>query len=158
LLKHLILKIDDITTRGLNLKNHNKKPDFEARFMTNEASSKEKTTKNEQMDTSTADRGIMPAEVAARMDREDDAFKHPAGEQADPESINVTGGSTVDQEGLANNYAIEPEMYVNEPGDLKQQEEELAAERAHEIEALKEDEDGKLDMEHDSRHRGPGLI
>ncbi len=38
--------------------------------MTNEASSKEKTTVNDKMDTSTADRGIVPAEVAARMDRE----------------------------------------------------------------------------------------
>jgi len=28
--------------------------------------------------------------------------------QADPESIDVTGGATVDQEGLANNYAVEP--------------------------------------------------
>ncbi len=128
--------------------------------MNNEASSKEKTTKNEQMDTSTADRGIIPAEVAARMDREGDAYRHTADELAvaDPESINVTGGATVDQEGLANNYAIEPEMYVNEPGDLRQQEEELAEQRAHELEELKEDEDGKLDMDHDSRHRGPGII
>jgi hypothetical protein len=38
--------------------------------MENEARSKEKTTSNEKMDTSTADRGIVPAEVAARMDRE----------------------------------------------------------------------------------------
>ena len=43
--------------------------------MTNEASSKKKTTRNEQMDTSTADRGIIPADVAARMDREGDDFK-----------------------------------------------------------------------------------
>jgi hypothetical protein len=49
-------------------------------------------------------------------------------------------------------------MYVNEPGDLRQQEEELAEQRAHELEELKEDEDGKLDMDHDSRHRGPGII
>jgi len=39
-------------------------------------------------------------------------------------------GATVDQEGLANNYAIEPEMYFEEPGDAKQEEEQDAAERA----------------------------
>jgi len=116
--------------------------------------------KNTDMDAgdTTADRGIIPAEVAARREREGDAFRHTADELADPESIDITGGATVDQEGLANNYAIEPEMYINEPGDLRQQESELAAERAHELEQLQEDEDGKLDMDHDRRHRGPGVI
>ncbi|MBV8884955.1 MAG: hypothetical protein JO235_13310 [Chroococcidiopsidaceae cyanobacterium CP_BM_RX_35] len=116
-----------------------------------------KNTDMKEEDT-TADRGIIPAEVAARREREGDAFRRTADEQADPESIDVTGGATVDQEGLANNYAIEPEMYVNEPGDLRQEESELAAERAHELEELQEDEEGKLDMEHDKRHRGPGLV
>lgn len=37
--------------------------------MSNEARAKEKVTENEKMDTSTADRGIVPSEVAARMDR-----------------------------------------------------------------------------------------
>lgn len=69
----------------------------------------------------TADRGIIPAEVAARREREGSDFRKTANEQADPESINVTGGATVDQEGLANNYAIEPEMYADEPGDLKRE-------------------------------------
>ena len=33
-----------------------------------------------------------------------------------------------------------------------------AAERAHELQELSEDEDGKLTTEHDWRHKGPGLI
>lgn len=126
--------------------------------MNNEASSKEKTTTNEKMDTSTADRGIIPAEVAARMDREGDDFRTTADEQADPESIDVTGGATVDQEGLGNNYAIEPEMYVDEPGDLRQQEEELAAERTQALEELKQDNQGELTVEGDTRGKGPGII
>lgn len=127
-------------------------------LMNNEASSKEKTTTNEKMDTSTADRGIIPAEVAARMDREGDDFRTTADEQADPESIDVTGGATVDQEGLGNNYAIEPEMYVDEPGDLRQQEEELAAERTQALEELKQDNQGELTVEGDTRGKGPGII
>jgi len=126
--------------------------------MENEARSKEKTTSNEKMDTSTADRGIAPAEVAARMDREGSDFKTTADEQADPESIDVTGGATVDQEGLANNYAVEPEMYVDEPGDLRREEEQDAAERAQELAEANEDKEGELTMEHDTRGRGPGLI
>ena len=126
--------------------------------MSNEASSKEKTTTNEKMDSATADRGIIPAEVAARMDREGGDFRTTANEQADPQSINITGGATVDQEGLANNYAIEPEMYVNEPGDLRQQEAELAAERTEAIEEMKKGKEGELTIEGDTRGKGPGMI
>ena len=126
--------------------------------MENEARSKKKVTRNEELETSTADRGIIPAEVAARMDREGSDFKDTADEQADPESIDITGGATVDQEGLANNYAIEPEMYVDEPGDLKREEEQDAAERGQELAEANEDKEGDLTMEHDTRGRGPGLI
>ena len=126
--------------------------------MENEARSKKKVTRNEELETSTADRGIIPAEVAARMDREGSDFKETADEQADPESIDITGGATVDQEGLANNYAIEPEMYVDEPGDLKREEEQDAAERAQELAEANEDKEGELTMEHDTRGRGPGVI
>lgn len=52
------------------------------------------------------DRAITSAETAARMEREGDNFK----QASEP-------GQTVDKEGLANNYAIEPEMYYEEPGD-----------------------------------------
>jgi hypothetical protein len=58
-----------------------------------------------------------------------------------------------------NNYAIEPEMYVNEPGDLRQEEEALAAARAQELEEVNEtDETGKLTTEADNRGKGPGII
>lgn len=126
--------------------------------MENEARSKKKVTRNEELETSTADRGIIPAEVAARMDREGSDFKDTANEQANPESIDVTGGATVDQEGLANNYAIEPEMYVDQPGDLKREEEQDAAERAQELAEANESKEGQLTMEHDTRGRGPGVI
>lgn len=124
--------------------------------MNNEKSLYE-TTDMQEEDT-TADRGIIPAEVAARREREGSDFRKTANEQADPESINVTGGATVDQEGLANNYAIEPEMYVDEPGDLKQEEEELAEQRAEAIEEAKQGGEGKLTMEGDKRGKGPGIV
>ena len=126
--------------------------------MANEASSKNKTTRNDEMDTSTADRGIVPAEVAARMDREGSNYRETADEQAGAESLDVTGGATVDQEGLANNYAIEPEMYYETPGDMKQQEEEDAAARSQELAEANEDKEGDLTMEGDQRGRGPGIV
>jgi hypothetical protein len=126
--------------------------------MNNEAHSKKKTTRNEQMDTSTADRGIVPAEVASRMDRESEDFRKTSDEQAGAESLDVTGGATVDQEGLANNYAIEPEMYYEEPGDRREIEDAEAAERAQELKELKEDKQGELTMESDRRGHGQGII
>lgn len=126
--------------------------------MENEARSKEKVTSNEELETSTADRGIIPAEVAARMDREGSDYKTTADEQANPESINTTAGATVDQEGLANNYAVEPEMYYEEPGDARQEAQQDAAERAAELAEANEDKEGELTMERDTRGRGPGAI
>lgn len=123
-----------------------------------EARSKEKVTRNEELETSTADRGIIPAEVAARMDREGSDYRTTADEQADPESIDVTGGATVDQEGLANNYAIEPEMYYDEPGDAAQEEAQREADRAEELAEVNQDSEGKLTNEGDTRGRGPGII
>ena len=49
-------------------------------------------------------------------------------------------------------------MYVEVPGDLREQAAQEAAERAHELQELSEDEDGKLTTKHDWRHKGPGLI
>jgi hypothetical protein len=67
------------------------------------------------IDSDQFDRGIEPAETAARKEREGENYKH----TSDPDgSIDTTAGQTVSNEGLANNYAIEPEMYINEPGDL----------------------------------------
>lgn len=111
---------------------------------------------------------IVPAETAARKEREGDSYKtlpNKEGEaeadtndQTNSDSINTTDGYTVDREGLINNYAIEPEMYINEPGDLREKEAELTAERAQQIQDLSEDEQGKLTMEGDQRHRGQGII
>ena len=123
-----------------------------------EARSKDKVTRNDEMDTSTADRGIIPAEVAARMDREGENYRETAEEQAGAESLNVTGGATVDQEGLANNYAVEPEMYYETPGDRTAMLEAEAAERQQTLEELNEDEAGKLTEEGDRRHKGQGMI
>jgi hypothetical protein len=67
-------------------------------------------------------------------------------------------GYTIDNEGRFNIYAIEPEMYINEPGDLRKMEAEAKAQRQHELEELQEDEAGRLTMEHDYRHKGAGLI
>jgi hypothetical protein len=67
----------------------------------------------------TYDLHIVPAETAARKAREGDKYKQLPDEQADEDSIDTTGGFTVDKEGLANNYAVEPEMYVEVPGDLE---------------------------------------
>jgi hypothetical protein len=126
--------------------------------MSNEARAKEKVTENEKMDTSTADRGIVPSEVAARMDREESDFKETVDEQAGKESLDLTGGATVDQEGLANNYAIEPEMYYETPGDRREVEEAETAERSEELAEVNEDKEGEVTMESDRRGKGTGAI
>lgn len=132
--------------------------------------SNEETTMKPQVgvDVDTYDRGIVPAETAARKEREGDQFKsipHQAkqqeaktDDQTDNESIDITGGYTVDKEGLANNYAIEPEMYIDEPGDLRKKEENLVAERVEELEEINQDKEGDLTIEGDKRGKGPGVI
>lgn len=63
------------------------------------------------------DRKIISAETAARMEREQENYKdYPQPERPD---FDTTAGYTIDREGLVNNYPIEPEMSVNEPGDLR---------------------------------------
>ena len=73
------------------------------------------------------DRHLTSAETAARMEREGEVFQQTPDSES---SIDTTGGYTIDREGLANNYAIEPEMYINEPGDLREKLEAEAKERA----------------------------
>ena len=75
----------------------------------------------------TFDRAIVPAETAARKEREGDAYKETPDDTTDTESIDTTGGYTVSNEGLINNYPVEPEMYVETPGDLRQSEGDPAA-------------------------------
>jgi hypothetical protein len=61
---------------------------------------------------------IIPAETAARKEREGEDFKrlpkHPPGS----ESLDTTAGFTVDKEGLVDNFGIEPEIYYQTPGDI----------------------------------------
>ena len=110
-----------------------------------------------QADKDKFDPHIMPAETGARQDREGENFKETA--DADPDSIDTTGGYTVDTEGLSNNYAIEPEMYVEVPGDLRGAEQAAAAERAQDLAEVNEtDEQGNLTAEADQRGKGPGVI
>ena len=90
------------------------------------------------------DRGINPAETAAREEREGEDFKEPIDQESD---IDTSAGTTVDREGLANNYAIEPEMYVEEPGDLREKQQAEEAERAGELKEINE-----------PGGKGPGIV
>ena len=65
---------------------------------------------------------ITPAETAARKEREGENFKHLPDNPADPDSIDTTSGFTVDKEGLVNNFAVEPEIYYETPGDIPPEE------------------------------------
>jgi hypothetical protein len=60
---------------------------------------------------------IIPAETAARKEHEGENFKH-LEHPAESDSIDITGGFTVDKEGLVDNFAVEPEMYYETPGDI----------------------------------------
>jgi len=104
------------------------------------------------------DAHIIPAESAARQEREGENFGQISHEKADGTWDSTTEGYTVDKEGLINNYAIEPEMYVDVPGDMREQAAQEKAEYAQQLQELSENEDGKLTTEHDWRHKGPGLI
>ncbi len=65
------------------------------------------------------DRGIVPAETAARIEREGEDYKEKVEKKEG--SIDTAAGATVSNEGIANNYAVEPEMYIDEPGDLSEE-------------------------------------
>lgn len=111
---------------------------------------------------------IIPAETAARKEREGSLYKThpteareasmPTDDQTESDSIHTTDGYTVDKEGLLNNYAIEPEMYYEVPGDARQAEAEEAAERTEDRRAVNRDQQGSLTMEDDRRSKGPGLV
>jgi hypothetical protein len=123
---------------------------------------------SERAEVDTYDRGIIPAETAARREREGDKFKtvpteereasSATDDQTDSQSIRTTDGYTVDKEGLLNNYAVEPEMYYEEPGDARQEVTEDAAQRVEELEEINQDEEGKLTEKGDNRGKGSGII
>jgi hypothetical protein len=101
---------------------------------------------------------LIPAETAARKEREGESFKKTP-HQPEDESLDTSAGYTVDKEGLINNYAIEPEMYINEPGDLREKEAELAAERAEEMAEVNDtNKQGELTEDRDTRGKGTGVI
>jgi len=78
------------------------------------------------------DRDIIPAETKARIEREGDNFKE-VPESEGEAGLDTAGGYTMSNEGLVNNYAVEPEIYYEEPGDLKDKNEALKQERAEEL-------------------------
>ncbi|MBN3923047.1 hypothetical protein [Nostoc sp. NMS4] len=135
--------------------------------MANEAVKRD-TDSSDRAEVDTYDRGIIPAETAARMEREGNLYKTlpteereadaPTDDQTDSGSVRTTDGYTVDKEGLLNNYAVEPEMYYEEPGDARQEAADDTAERVEELGEINQDEEGKLTDRGDSRGRGPGVI
>jgi hypothetical protein len=92
-----------------------------------------KNMENKTSNDANYDRAITPAETAARMEREGDNFKKKPEQDTD---VDTTSGYTTDKEGLANNYAIEPEMYYEEPGDRREISEQEKAEREEELENI----------------------
>jgi hypothetical protein len=109
-----------------------------------------------QTNTDGYDRFLIPAETASRQAREGESFgKMPAAEG----DIATTNGFTVDREGLANNYAIEPEVYAEVPGDMKERNQAIEDDRVNQRrEILETDEDGKLTIGADNRGKGVGLV
>ncbi|MBD2772735.1 hypothetical protein [Iningainema tapete] len=115
------------------------------------------------------DRGITPAETAARMQREGDQFKKTPSQDKDSrevtddqthpgDTIDTTAGYTVDKEGLLNNYAVEPEMYYETPGDARQELVDDAKLRVQTENEVNEDKQGELTMDRDVRGKGPGAV
>jgi hypothetical protein len=93
---------------------------------------------------------LVPAETAARAEREGSAFGHVDHDPQSPEQLHTRDGYTVDQEGLINNYAVEPPMYIKQPGDLAEVEKANAEQRARDRRAMTES--------HDWHHKGPGVV
>ncbi|MGB3202390.1 MAG: hypothetical protein WBA99_15905 [Nodosilinea sp.] len=112
---------------------------------------------NPRTESDNYDPHIIPAETAARKEREGANYKQMRDESDN--SIDTSGGQTVDQEGLANNYPIEPEMYINEPGDLREEEEANKAQRQAELREINQtDETGKVTTKSDERSKGVGQV
>ncbi|MFK0735162.1 MAG: hypothetical protein ACFKPT_10265 [Gloeotrichia echinulata GP01] len=128
--------------------------------MANEAVNKP-IDSSERVEEDTYDRGIVPAETAARREREGDKYKTvpteeslsdaPTDDQTNLYSIRTTDGYTVDREGLLNNYAVEPEMYYEVPGDAREETAEDLAERHQELAELNQDYQDQLTAEGDKR-------
>ncbi|MBD2294973.1 hypothetical protein H6G06_16160 [Anabaena sphaerica FACHB-251] len=126
------------------------------------------TDSTHRVDADKYDRGIIPAETAARQAREADNYKTlpteeklsnaTTDDQTNAESIRTTDGYTVDKEGLLNNYPVEPEMYYEVPGDARKKISQDTAERLEEMREVNEDKEGQLTDKEDRRGKGPGMI
>ncbi|TVP63288.1 MAG: hypothetical protein EA343_08495 [Nodularia sp. (in: Bacteria)] len=126
------------------------------------------TDSSERVNSDSYDRGIIPAETVARKEREGENYKTlpteetqetaSTNDQSNTQSINTTDGYTIDQEGLVNNYAVEPEMYYEEPGDARKDAIQDSAERVEELREINQDQEGKLTEQDDTRGKGPGRI
>jgi hypothetical protein len=122
----------------------------------------------EKISIDTYDRGIIPAETAARIKREGVNYKHlpteedtasaSTNDQTNISSIRTTDGYTMDKEGLLNNYAVEPEMYYEVPGDARKVAAEEKAERLQELREINADKTGLLTENFDRRGKGSGMI
>jgi hypothetical protein len=117
--------------------------------------------RNPRVATDSYDPNLVPAETAARKEREAAGYKQiPTDADLTPsQSINTAGGYTVDQEGLVNNYAIEPEMYIEEPGDLRADQIASQQRRRQELQEVNQtDETGKVTPGSDRRGKGVGKL
>lgn len=116
---------------------------------------------DKQIEADGYDRRIIPSEVARRQEREGDSYKQlpkPSNSEVDAD-LDTTGGYTMSREGLINNYAVEPEMYYETPGDRTAIIAQEKAERREELEEINDtDSDGKLTMDNDQRGKGVGII
>lgn len=102
---------------------------------------------------------LIPSETAAREAREGDRFGHVEHDNPEEkEHIHTRDGYTMDQEGLINNYAVEPPMYVNQPGDLAEEEAAAAKMRAADRKSLGKDAEGHASSKNNWQHKGPGMI
>jgi hypothetical protein len=134
--------------------------------MANNKSTQNITDTTERIEDNAYDKGIMPAETAARIKREGENYKQTPNEnvnestdnQTNANSIRTTDGYTTDKEGLLNNYPVEPEMYYETPGDARVEEIEETVERLEEIQEVNEDKQGKLTQKEDRRGKGTGVI
>ncbi|MEA5525838.1 hypothetical protein [Nodularia spumigena] len=136
--------------------------------MTNKKVNNQAIDSSERVDVDNYDRGIIPAETVARKKREGENYKTlpteqtqedaSTNDQSNADSINTTDGYTIDQEGLVNNYAVEPEMYYETPGDARKQAIQDSAERVEELQEINQDQEGKLTEKRDTRGKGPGRI
>ena len=73
------------------------------------------------------------------------------------ENLNGTNHYTVDQDGLMNNYPVEPEMYFEVPGDAREENEAEKAARAQERREVTENSLGNPDGEEEVGNHGRGV-